>query len=166
MTKRDFFILIIKILGLYSLVITIFIGIPSSIGFFSIASDNIIIRVVWVVVSFIFSLGLFLLLIDGAGKIVDVLKLEKGFDDDRIELGNLSSEDIIKVSCFMLGGFLIVDNFQDLLMSLFGVYKQSLQIYEYKGGAGFDLFVTVLNIFIGTVLISNFKWIADKLSKR
>jgi len=28
------------------------------------------------------SLGLFLLLIDGAGKIVDVLKLEKGFDDD------------------------------------------------------------------------------------
>ena len=66
----------------------------------------------------------------------------------------------------MLGAFLIVDNFQGLLMRFFRVYKQSLPGYDYNGEAGFRFFVSVLNVFIGTVLISNFKWIADKLSKR
>ncbi len=82
-----FLILMIKIFGLYSAVTTIFSALPGNIAFSLRYIDAFI--VLWIVVATLIAVGLFWLLIFKADKIIDLLKLDKGFADDRIELGNI-----------------------------------------------------------------------------
>lgn len=82
MTKRDFLVLMIKLFGLYSVVTTIFSVLPNNIVFALGQLDATI--AVWVIAVFVVTVGLFWLLTFKADRLVDFLKLEKGFVDDRI----------------------------------------------------------------------------------
>src|SRR5690349_13450048 len=108
MTKKDLFVLLIKLFGLYSAVISLFSVLPNNIMFAFNSVD--LISIVWVTVSIAVVLGLFLILIFKANKIVERLKLDSGFEEERIDLGNSKSTDIIKIGTFVIGGFLIIDN--------------------------------------------------------
>lgn len=96
MTKRDFFIVLVKLFGLYSAVTTIFSGLPNNIMFGMNGEINIQVYI-WLFAVTSVVVGLFWLLTFKADKLVDLLKLGKGFSDDRIETGNIKSEDIIKI---------------------------------------------------------------------
>lgn len=67
--------------------------------------------VVWAIAVFVVTIGLFWLLTFKADKLVDFLKLEKGFIDDRIELGNLNANNIVKTGTFIIGGLLLIKVF-------------------------------------------------------
>lgn len=95
MTKRDFFIIVIKTFGLYLLISVLFSVLPGNIVF---VIQNIeLVGILWLLATGIIVIGLFLLLINKATKISSVLNLEKGFDDDRIDFSGLKSIDIIKL---------------------------------------------------------------------
>ncbi len=86
MTKRDFFIFFIKITGLFLLLSNVFTALPALFSYGSfIAGWQIVLLSVAVVLIVI---GLFIILVQKADRLVDWLNLTKGFDDDRIELGN------------------------------------------------------------------------------
>ena len=102
MTKRDFFIVLIKIFGLYSIISALFSALPSNIVF---VIQNIdFVGVLWIGLVVIFVIGLFLLLLYKADKISDLLKLKNGFDEERIDFGGLKSIDILKFSILIIGG--------------------------------------------------------------
>ena len=84
MTKKDFFILIIKLFGLSSAVTNIFSVIPTNIVYA--LSEFDVISILWITVASVIVVGLFVLLVIKAELVVKFLKLDKGFDDDRIEL--------------------------------------------------------------------------------
>ena len=115
MTKKDLFVLLIKIFGLFSAVTSLFSVLPNNIMF---ALDSVdVISIIWVTVAIAVILGLFLILIFKANKIVELLKLDRGFEEERIDFGNLSSTDIIKIGTFVIDGFLIIDKCSRLFKS-------------------------------------------------
>lgn len=164
MTKKDFFILLIKIFGLFSVVTSLFSVLPSNISFAMMNIDAI--SIIWIVFAVIVVIGLFVLLIFKSDKVVNLLKLDKGFDNDLIELGNLSTTDIIKLGTFIIGGFLILDNIPPFLSHTLFAFKGSIIGLEYNEMDKFNWVINGLNLAIGYFLLTNYGVIAQRLKTK
>src|SRR5690554_4793951 len=101
MTKRDFFILLIKVFGLFTLITSVFSGIPSSVTLALMGVDFV--SILWIMLAATAVGGLFVVLVFKADRVVQVLRLDRGFDDDRIELGNLKPADVVRIAAFIFG---------------------------------------------------------------
>jgi hypothetical protein len=149
MTKRDFFIALIKVFGLYSAVTALFSGLPSNV-MFGIDGEIDIFVYFWVVAATLVIAALFWFLTFKADKLSDWLKLEKGFSDERIDFGHIKSEDIIKTGIFIIGGLLIVQNVSNLLSQLIWALKMSEAMgQEFTMQDKFNLGVKALNVLLG-----------------
>lgn len=165
MTKRDFFRVLIKIFGLYSIILILFTVIPNNISLIAFQLD---IRVfVTIFASILISVGLFLVLLFRSDFVIDSLKLDKGFDDEQINLGNLTNESIFKLALLIIGGFLIIDYTPTLLFDLVNAFKSKSTFSSIEGNSVnyFDIVVGVINILIGYLFIANYKSIAQFLDK-
>lgn len=161
MTKKDFFTLLIKVFGLFSLVTSLFSVLPSNISF---AITNIdAISIIWIVVTISVVTGLFVLLIFESDKVVNILKLDKGFDSERIEFGNLGANDIIKIGTFIMGGILILENIPPFLSHTLFAFKGSVVGFEYNDVDKFNWVVSGLNLVIGYLLMTNYEFVAKRL---
>ena len=161
MTKRDFFILIIKLFGLLSIVTSLFSVLPSNIFFALMDIDAF--SLTWIIVAVLIVLGLFVLLVFKSDKVVELLKLDKGFDDDRIELGNLNSADVVKIGTFIIGGLLILDNIPAFLSHTLFAFKGSVVGQTYDTTDKFYWAVSGLNLMLGYFLITNYDFVARLL---
>ena len=166
MTKRDFFRLIIKIFGLYSGIVAVFTVIPNNIS-------NILMQFDTTVALFIIGTTLviilfFLILIFKADLIIDILKLDKGFDDDTIQFENLNSESVVKIAIFLIGGFLIIDYLPSFLQYTYQAFKSKVQNSEYLNTPvnSFHWIVSGINLLLGYLLITNYKVIANYFTKK
>ena len=163
MTKRDFFILILKLFGLYSIVSVLFSVLPGSFSIilpeFSFTSILFFIGIVIIVV------GIFVLLIFKSAKIVDLLHLDKGFDEDKIDLGNLNSLSIIKIGAIVIGGLLFLNNISSFINYLVYAFKAGQTGFGPENKNIFQLVISGLNILVGYLLITNYANIAKILSK-
>lgn len=166
MTKRDFFRVLIKIFGLYSSVITIFSIVPQNISSLYFGDESTYI-VLWVVTVLVIVVLLFLFLLLKTDYIINILKLDKGFDDGHINLGNLTNESIFKLALLIIGGFLIIDYTPTLLFDIVNAFKSKSTFYSIEGNSVnyFDIVVGVINILIGYLFIANYKSIAQFLNK-
>lgn len=166
MTKRDLFCVLIKIFGLYSLILTVFTIIPSNIGNIIFQFDlNMILIVLG---SMFIAVGLFTVLLFKTDAIIEVLKLDEGFDEDQIQFGNLNNEAILKLAIIIIGGLLILDYIPFFLFDVVNAFK-------YKGnyttieGTNVDYFgmaTGFINIIIGYLLLNNYKWLAEYFTKK
>jgi hypothetical protein len=158
MTKRDFFILLFRLFGLYSLVITLFSTIPQFWTYTSISMDGSLI--VWLATALCVIFGLLILLIFYSPQIVSLLRLEKGFDDDKIDLGNLNALEVIKIGCFIIGGFLFIINIPVFLSHAYIAFQNEIAWNEKTSPDQFELYISGLNVVIGFLLIRNFDVVA------
>lgn len=168
MTKRDFFKIIIKLFGLYSAIIVLFSVLPQNISNILTINENYLL-LIWIIISLLIVLALCLLLLYKSDYIVDILKLDKGFDDDRIELGTLSNESIFKFALLLIGGFLVIDNLPHFLQYTFAAFKSKMPSSGYIPQTTVNYFnwaSSGINILMGYVLISNYKRIASFIDKR
>jgi membrane-anchored glycerophosphoryl diester phosphodiesterase (GDPDase) len=168
MTKRDFFRILIKIFGLYLLILVLFSAIASNISLLVYQIDtSFFLAVLAVLASILISVGLFLALIFKPDYIIDILKLDKGFDEEQINLGNLTSESIFKFSIIVIGGFLIIDNVPSLLFDIVNAFKLKATFTNIEGRNVdyFQITVAVINIVIGFLFITNYKSITNFLTK-
>ncbi len=161
MTKRDFFILLIKVFGLFSVVTSLFSVLPGNISLAMMDID--VFSMVWIVIAIVVVVGLFVALIFKADKVVRLLKLDKGFDDERIDLGNLKATDIVKTGTFIIGGLLILDNLPTFLSHSLFAFKGDIIGLEYNSHDKFYWAVSGLNLIIGFLLLTNYEFIAKKL---
>src|SRR5690606_14048048 len=130
MTKRDFFRIIIKIFGLYSLILTVFNVLPTSIGYIT---DFVPTTLLWIFGSMVLIILMFSFLIFKTDKIINLLKLDKGFDDERIELGNFNNKKILQFALILIGGFLFLGHLPDFLQYCFLAFKKQVA----SGGLNF-----------------------------
>ena len=171
MTKRDFFRILIKVFGLYSLITTVFYFFPSNIGYLLTDFSPLII------LGSLVSIGILvifcILLIRGADKIIDFFKLDKGFDDARIEIGNFNNYMIMKFALIIIGGFLIIDYIPDFIQYCFLTFKnkvstQSKYLTDFGYGIvePFQWAVSTISIIVGYILITNYNKIASWILKK
>ncbi len=151
MTKRDFFILLVKIFGLYSIIKTLFSVIPSSLSF--IGMNNDLFTSFWIIFIIAVTVGLTVAFLFKSDKIVKLLKLERGFDEDRIDFGGLKPTDIIKLCTFIIGGFLVLDNIPNFLSHALFSFKSEMIGQEYMSKEYFRWAVSGVNILLGLLLV-------------
>ena len=85
--KKGLLLITIKLFGMFSLVTSIFSVIPNNISFA--LMDVHIVSIIWITMTAAAIGSLFVLLVFKADKVVQMLKLDKGFNDNRIKPGNL-----------------------------------------------------------------------------
>jgi len=176
MTKRDFFILIIKIFGLYAIITSLFSVLPNNISF---VIQNIEpVGIIWLIATAFIIIGLFYLLLSKADRVSNLLKLEKGFDEDRIDFSGLKSIDLIKFVLLIIGGLLFVENIPIFLSHTLFAFKSSIpkgfdQAYENQGLLKYNrledyvLWISSgFNLIIGYLLFVNFKKISKYMNKK
>src|SRR5690606_14931598 len=155
----DFFILVIKLFGLFSLVTSLFSVLPNNISFALMYMDAF--SLAWIAVAVFVVIGLFVLLVLRPDKVVSLLRLDKGFDDDRIEVGNLKSSDILKLGIFIIGGLLILDNIPAFLSHTLFAFKGDVSGKVYDTGDkfrwGFECDKFAFRLFIGDQLRLDFE---------
>lgn len=162
MTKRDFFRIIIRLFALYLLLLVIFNFIPSNISYLT--YDRSIWPILIILGSAVLMILLFIFLLQKSDSVIDVLKLDKGFDDDRIEFGNLGSLEIVKIALIFIGGFMILDHLPEFLHYCYLGFKKEISAtglspFEAPGLVGFwdyfRWFISGINLLFGYLILSN-----------
>ncbi len=173
MTKRDFFRLIIKLFGLYSLIITVFTIVPSQLAYLTLPFDMI--YYVWVFGVLLLTAGIYILLIQKTDKVIDWLKIDRGFDDTQIVLGDFNEVKIIKLALIFIGGFLIIYNFPEFIERCYLAFKYSVSTDEIVHSQGYgDAFYSFsvnwgmsgINTLLGYIILANYKHIATWFEKK
>lgn len=165
MTKKDFFRVLIKIFTLYGLLISAisFINQLTLLG----QSINDIFFLISVVGSFSVTLIFLYLVINFTDNIINFLKLDSGFDDDKIVFENLNNQSLYKIAIVILGGFLMVDSFPRIIMDLVNEFKilaSNNALFNHEANFYGEI-IRVFNLVIGYVLITNASRIAKFLDK-
>jgi len=162
MTKRDFFRIILRLFALYLLLLTIFNFIPTNVSYLS--YEPAIWPALIIVFSAVLMIMLFIFLLRKSDSVIDVLKLDKGFDDDRIEFGNLGSLEIVKIALIFIGGFMFLDHLPEFLHYCYLGFKKEISAtglspYEAPGLSEFwdyfRWFVSGVNLIVGYLILSN-----------
>jgi hypothetical protein len=172
MTKRDFFRVIIKLFGLFQLLIVIFQGVPQFLQLtaYSLEASSFFFG------SLLFGLtiGIFVLLIYKVDTIIDWLKLDTGFDEDRIQFENFNSLQIIKLGLILISGVMILNHFPNLLSQSYLAFKNSastglisaLGTSQYAILDYYSWAISGLNVVLGYLLIANYKTVAIWLDNK
>jgi len=100
-----------------------------------------------------------------AGYLVDKLRLSKGFDEERIDLGNLDSIEIIKISLMIIGGLLFINNIPTFLTYLVYSFKADQIGITSNNDYLFKLGVSAINIIIGYLIFTNSAFLSKHLNK-
>ena len=173
MTKRDFFRMIIKLFGLYSLILTVFTYIPKNISY--VTSEFEPITLLWVLGFVTLTALIYIFLIRNTDLILNKLKIDEGFDDDRIEFTNFDSQKILQLALILIGGLLIIDNFPDFLQYTYLTFKKEV---SHKGPNIFEKYsydktkdylgwaISVVNLIVGYVLLTNYNSIIKWLDRK
>lgn len=163
MTKKDFFILLTKIFGLYAMILSLFSTMPAMLSYLSLELNFMML--ILALLSAALAVALFILLLFKSEYLVNKLKLADGFDEDRIEFVNFNSKNIVKLACLLLGGYLVVDNIPIILNLLFYALKYDQEGLAFGYANNMDLGVGFLNLMIGYLLIANYKFVSRILDK-
>ena len=169
MTKKDFFRLIIKLFGIYSIIFSLFSILPSSISMFY---GSLLFGILVTSAIIVLAVSLFYFLIVKSDLVINLLKLDKGFDNDRIEIANFNSENIIKLAAILLGGFLLIQYIPIFLIAAFQALKIHLsnsiddQFMTFNRHVTNSLVRGFINTLIGYFLITNYKWLSKVLDSK
>lgn len=166
MTKRDLFIVIIRVIGLFLLLSNIFSVVPSLISY-SVYSTwqglSLSIAVALIII------GLFIILVQKADRTVDWLKLDKGFDDERIEMSNLNEKNLLTLAILLFGGYLIVTSFPSIIIGLINLFYNDINYLPFDVVDKVDLALESIFMIVGYLMLTNstrlVNWMITKRSK-
>ncbi len=169
MKTRDFFILMIKLFGLYSLVITVFTFIPNTFSYWlsSFMYEDYFMGIIAALMT-AFMLVLVYVLMKKAGKIVDFLKIEQGFEVEEINLGSLSEAGIVKIAFIILGTYLFIDELPYFIHNTLSSLKiESYEEYIVENQpVNFAWLFSLVKVFAGLFLMFNYKVLQERLFKK
>src|SRR5690606_23470894 len=136
MTVSDFFRLALKLFALYSLVIAVIVFLPgsSNVLFYDFGWQAIL----WICFVIIVTLFLFIALAFNSDRIVERLKLAKGFESTHIPFEKLDAPTIIKIGCIIIAGLTFLDNVPKLLTHLYVAVRIQAPTFPLDYYMGYD----------------------------
>lgn len=170
MTKKDLFRLIIKMFGLYSVISIIFSVLPGNVCL--VISQMDFVGIIWVVFSLIVIILLFAFLIYKPDTIIRWLKLDKGFDEDKIEFQNFNNPNIIKLAVIVIGGIILIQNIPTFLSHTLFAFKSSVgngingNAFEFGLRYNIHWATSFLNIVLGYLMLTNYHYVSKLFKNR
>lgn len=164
MTKRDFFRLVIKLFGVYQFFIIMFSLFPNNLSFIFRDGISFGTGVLPLIISTLFILSVFYFMIKNPDKIINLFKLDKGFDDEKITLDNFNSNSVLQIGFVFVGLFLIIDNISNFVSFLITYFKLSNSNPEMLNAVqdAQGLIFSGINVLIGFLFLIFRKEIAEK----
>ncbi len=168
MTKNDLFRIIIKLIGLYWIVTTLYTQLPIVVSVFL---NEFNIKYLPSIISyFIVSVLLIVLLIFNTDKVILWLKLIKGFDEDRIEFLNFDLDGILKVALIIVGCILIVNNLATFFIQTYYFVKLNISMnvndtVNYISQNDYLWAISFIDIILGYLLLTNYPTLSKFLIK-
>jgi hypothetical protein len=95
--------------------------------------------------------------------VLRIFKLDKGFEEDRIDFGQLGVKDLFKVASIVVGGVLIVEQVSLFLTYSYNAFHMSQIGMEEESRSSFEWILCGINLIIGFLLITQYNFIAKKL---
>ena len=168
MTNRDFFKILIKVVGLYFFIQVLFTFLPSQLGFLSFNKDSsgMFGTILYIAIIILFIVGLLYFLIRFPEKIIDLFKLDQNFDQQKNSINNFNQKNILTIALIIIGGFLIIENITTLLSGLYLVFRKSVDpMVPVNENSSINLVIPTLNLFLGGILITFRKNISNYFEK-
>jgi hypothetical protein len=159
MTKKDLFRILIKIFGLYSLIVALFTVFPSQLSF--VLFDLEIWGILYILIILVFIMLIFYLLILFPDKIISMLKLDRGFDDERIDFKALGIDPIVKTAILVIGGLILLDSIPSFLSQSYMAFKSDVTGQEIEIAYQIGWATEFVKIVIGYLLLTQYQWIAN-----
>lgn len=169
MTKKDFIRMLIKLTSIYLLISSLLpLLVPISMYFHE--NSNLVnpwgmILILVAIVAF------FSWLIFFPDTLINLFKLDKGYEDDQIKTDQLKSENLISFAVIIIGGIFIVQSFIPLLVDIcqriqLGVQENRSFFTTFETYDNTRLYTCILELFVGCFLIFNFPKTARFLAKK
>lgn len=170
MTKKDLFRLIIKIFGLYSVISIIFSVFPSNL--FMVLNKIDFVGIIWIIGSLLAVGLLFNFLIYKPDKIISWLKLDKGFDYDRIDFQNFNNTNILKLAVIVIGGIILIQNVPTFLSHTLFAFKSfvgnnlDINVFKFSLKDYIHWAISFINIILGYLMLTNYNYISRILKEK
>ena len=168
MTTRTIFTIIIKVFGLL-LILGLLEVIPQALSAFSLIIQGGFVELG--IVFFIFSLAFLFyffiirLLLFKSGKIIDMLSLEKDFDQQAFEI-NLKQSTVIQIAIIVLGGLLFINTLPDFIGQIITYVNQKQFEGTFVTNPTFKFVViSGIKLLLGYLLMNNSKTITSWIAK-
>jgi hypothetical protein len=148
----------------------IFSAIPGNVDFVIRQID--LPGIIWIMCSLILIILLFIFLIYYPDKVINWLKLDRGFDDDSIDFKNFNNANILKLAVIVIGGILIIKNIPAFLSHTLFAFKSSMgngaenNIIKYDLRDYFYWATSFLNILLGYLMLANYQYISRILKEK
>lgn len=123
MTKKDLFRVILKLAGLYFIFTVLFNTFPNLIMFINFGDKTILLNILLTIGTVAFFVLLFSFLVFKPDLVINILKLDKNFDDDYIIIKRPSLLNILQVGIIILGLSVIVKQLPMFITKLFFLFK-------------------------------------------
>ena len=161
MTKKDLLILVIKLFGLSTAVSVLLAIVPTTLTY---SFDQL--YTYYMIMIALFSCALCWFLIFHADHLVNLLSLDKGFDEDRIEFGNVKPVDIIRIAVLIIGGVMFVSSFPKLISQAYWLLREDNIGNEISLDSKVSVSVQVLNLLVGYLLFTNYDVVANYFDRK
>ncbi|MFI5133766.1 MAG: hypothetical protein ACHQEB_05490 [Chitinophagales bacterium] len=170
MTPRSLFNIILKIIGIF-FILKVLEAISQLLIFVIFLSksdlDNraILVLVTTIVVLLAYGIASYLLVFK-TGLIIDILKLEKGFNQETIPL-NLHRSSILSISIIVVGGFLIATEIPNISQHLYTYFQRRHYLsYDQIEPSLLYIITSGAKIIVGILLITGQRRIVNFIEVR
>ena len=169
MTIRTFWTIFIKILGIWLVLdsITVIPQFLSALPFFGANNDDNIFGIGVVIGLLLLTIGIYIfilrLFVFKTAWLIDKLQLDKGFEEDKLDL-NVQLSTILTVATIVIGGLMFIDGLPQLCRQIF-VFFQQKNIFRESPTSVWIIFHLVKTI-LGYLLMTNSKQVVAFIDKQ
>ena len=168
MSPRSFWIVLLKLVGVWIL-FHAFDVVPQFFLLFYTASPSPFRYENWEVllillIALLIYLWIFRVLIVRPGSVIDKLKLDEGFDEDRLDF-NIHRSTVITIAIIIIGGLMIIDSVPLFFRQLFLYLQSRTTPYNSNLISPTWIFVYLVKTLIGYLLIANNRWVVNFIEK-
>ena len=167
MKIKTFWSILLKILGIYVVLesISVFPQFFSSVYYiFQNDSANDTIEIIFysftILGLYVFILWLF---VYRTSWLIDKLKLEKGFEEEQINL-NIKGSTILNIAIIIIGGLMLVESLPIFCKSMFQFFQQKSLFKDYPDTGW--IITYFLKAIIGYLLMNNSKYVVSRIQKQ
>ena len=165
MKVRTFWLILLKIIGFF-LVLKGVNVIIYSFATFSIINSGDDSTIIWVILSIILTVIVYLfilwLFVFKTTWLIDKLRLEKGFEEEKIEI-NVSLSNIISIAIIVIGGIMLIESLPQLCKQIFTFFQMKSILKENQTIGWIILYF--LQASLGYLLMTNSKRITTFINR-
>lgn len=167
MTIRTFWTIFIKILGIWLVLDSVTIIPQFVLTFFSAGSNDTAQNFVLAAALLLLTIGIYIfilrLFVFKTAWLIDKLHLDKGFNEEKIDL-NVQLSTVLTVTTIVLGGLMFVESLPQFCKQTFEFFQQK-NIFRESPSSGWIIFHFV-NTIIGYLIMTNSKQVVEFISKQ